>query len=860
MNRILKAADLAVGGGGKPRHYKENAPFRKSRLWAVLLSLLLSTLAVAQPDSEIEGYRAPGTRTRTAAEERRYYTGPDELQPEITRPADFARLSEAEAGERLAALRTLVPERSVSSLLPGLEEFRAVNERLRRTAKAHPDAVRMTRIGAVHGLEVNAIELLGKPNADGSPRPRLLIIGGVHSGTEKTGFESATRFVESAAKDATLRAKFDITVVPLVSPAALVLGTRENASKIDINRTFAEGKWTPESKIFGDFVKSRPAFDMSVDLHTAGDPGRDGFFVIRGDKDGGLATRIMRALPSAALLDLPGAAPGEAKVGPYALYGVGTSEIPSIEATTMDLLKKQGAKYVYTFEAPTRANPDVQVRMTLRFLDSALNNARTYGRFGPRAPPSLDAYRRADKTLDWKRVTRERALSEVGGLAHFGLALFLKEVAVVASTGDRARIEEFFDSLLTTDFYKHYGLFVAGARVGEVAYTRYLQRYIRPQFVNGMLKTNLVLAAGIALPAIVDGSFEGRAFAITVGSLGLSTAAVRAGVRGIKWVHDLKGISKPSTVARLGAGASRLAKVGGWFYTAAELAVVLYVAEAIETRVNAHLDLEAARDELAEAGAKLIEEVNASNASDEVVEDAAEDYRAAWTEYRNFLYRPLHIDEGILASRLERLARRAKLRDDERRAALDRVGRFPALERNVTRRHGSVAGYADHLTRSDEAALQDELGATLESYAKNREAHLDAVYRSNRRGAPLFADLEHLDWLLQGSSKNAANDPARGRSDPYARLTRWRSQASLSNALSNASENRLEAYSDEREILAALAAALRKQGHPSTAGILEASSARVALVEAADQQLIDGDTGVLHATGGATERVDALVR
>ena len=54
------------------------------------------------------------------------------------------------------------------------------------------------------------------------------------------------------------------------------------------------------------------------------------------------------------------------------------------------------------------------------------------------------------------------------GLAHFGLALFLKGGAVVAAPGDRSRIVEFFDGLMTTDFYKHYGLFVAGARVGEI--------------------------------------------------------------------------------------------------------------------------------------------------------------------------------------------------------------------------------------------------------------------------------------------------------------------------------------------------------------------------------------------------------
>jgi hypothetical protein len=65
---------------------------------------------------------------------------------------------------------------------------------------------------------------------------------------------------------------------------------------------------------------------------------------------------MMKALPSAALLDAPGK-PGEARVGPYVLYGVGLSEIESIRDTTMDLFTKRGTPYVYTFEAPTRAGP-----------------------------------------------------------------------------------------------------------------------------------------------------------------------------------------------------------------------------------------------------------------------------------------------------------------------------------------------------------------------------------------------------------------------------------------------------------------------------------------------------------------------
>src|SRR5690606_9653267 len=84
----------------------------------------------------------------------------------------------------------------------------------------------------------------------------------------------------------------------------------------------------------------------------------------------------------------------------------------------------------------------------------ALRGLPTYGTPGARTarltraieglPDPLSRFRRADGTLDWKRMGRDGALRHGTGAAHFGLALFLKELAVVVETGDRARIDEFF--------------------------------------------------------------------------------------------------------------------------------------------------------------------------------------------------------------------------------------------------------------------------------------------------------------------------------------------------------------------------------------------------------------------------------
>jgi len=472
----------------------------------------------------------------------------------------------------------------------------------------------------------------------------------------------------------------------------------------------------------------------------------------------------------------------------------------------------------------------------------------------PAATDRLARYRRGDGTLKWKELTRDRALREVGGLAHFGMALFLKEVAVVTATGDRARIEEFFDGLMTTDFYKHYGLFVAGARVGEVAYVKYLQRFIKPTFVNGLLKTNLTLAAGMALPMILEGTFEGKTFAITLGSLGLSSTLVQTGVKGIRWVMDLKKARQTGVLARVGLKTTRLAKVGGWFYTAAELAVVLYFAEKIDQNVNAYLDREAAREELAEAGVELLKAINGKDVTPEAAATAAEAYHEAWIGYRDFLYGPLHMDEAQLAQRLEGLARRAKIDADKRQAAIERVEAHPSLKARMIARYGSLEAYAEHLLSESEAEISKDVNTYVESFNLNRKKHLDEVYFSNRRGTSFLDGLQYRDWLLSGGAAGSEGDPWSGRTDPWAAWGRNRAKSSLADALAGAGTNRLQAYEDEAALFTRLAEQARDRGQVEVAETLERRAAVAKALRDADESLIRGN-GLIDAKrrSGITE-------
>ena len=461
---------------------------------------------------------------------------------------------------------------------------------------------------------------------------------------------------------------------------------------------------------------------------------------------------------------------------------------------------------------------------------------------------ALAKYRRADGTLKWSEMSRDKALREGTGVAHFALALFLKEVATVAATGDKARIEEFFDGLMTTDFYKHYGMFVAGARLGEVAYVRYLQGYVKPGFVNGLLKTNLTLAAGMALPMILEGNFDGKVFAISLASLGISSAAVQGGVRGIRWVMSLSKARETGTLARVGLQTTRLAKFGGWFYTAAELAVVLYFAEKIDQGVHAYLDRAAAREELGKAGLAFLDATNAKDATPESLRVAAEKYHEAWIGYRDFLYGPLHMDEAALAERLEGLARRAKIEDDKRQAAIDRVANHPALKARMVARYGSLEAYAESMLADTQKEISDQVNTYVDSYNINREKHLNEVYFDNRRSDAFMADLEHRDWILNGGAAGGAGDPWGGRDDRWANWGRERARESLAESLGGASTNRLQGYEDEAAVYGSMAALLRDRGRDDLAAELDRRRVIAETLRAADESLIKGEGGLIDTS------------
>lgn len=417
------------------------------------------------------------------------------------------------------------------------------------------------------------------------------------------------------------------------------------------------------------------------------------------------------------------------------------------------------------------------------------------GEVNVRAHPDrspLGPYRRADGTVDWKGASKAGLLNGANGLGTFTMALFLKEFAAAVATNDKTRVEEFFDAVASTEFFKTYGLFAVGAAAGQAgynaAYQRYLHRYLKPAFVNNVLRTNMALAAGLALPQLVSGTFEGKTFAISLASLGLSSFAVQGAMSALPWVKNLRSVAATSR---------RALRVGGWFYQAAELAVVLTVAEKIEGYVHERLTRRELRTRLAAAARR------AALAKDEDFPAALAAYQDAWADYREFLFAPALETNARFLRRVERLGTRSKQHADATQALRSRVKDFEGLP---------LEAFLARRAAKDQSATGAELDALAQGYSQAFHDALEEIETAPRRGGAFLTDVRGTDV------------PAFSRAH-----------------LTNPSRNRLQTYDDEREAMQWLA-----RQRPEQRDELKGASDQLARLSESERNLFNGEDGLFN--------------
>ncbi|RME74530.1 MAG: hypothetical protein D6785_15770 [Planctomycetota bacterium] len=409
----------------------------------------------------------------------------------------------------------------------------------------------------------------------------------------------------------------------------------------------------------------------------------------------------------------------------------------------------------------------------------------------------LYRYRKPNGTLNWSKV-KEGLKEGALGIAHFSLALFLKELAVAVKSRDKFVIEEFFDGLMSVGFYTEYGLFSVGSMGGEFVYTRFLEKYIKPRFINNMLKSTLVMAAGMALPDIIHGRFDGRAFAINLSGLFISSAAVKAGINAIRWAIPLEKLASQATWIKRLANvykASKWAKIGGWFYTAAETAVVLYFGDEISKAITKYLDKREAKKKVGEATQKFLDAVKSGNKAE--IEKAAAELEDAYNAYREFLYQPLKEEEMKLMMRLNKMGKELK-------GLQDAYNRYMDLYNSDPVKYAALKTMADNLKNGKIRDLERDMEEAFKIYERNRGKLLKEIYTDNLRNAPLVNnDIDTIN-ALDGRTGG-------GVGGLFDRATNWWKARSIKKAFSNPSDNRLETYADEGDILRlALAMTSRK--------------------------------------------------
>ncbi|MCA8923275.1 MAG: hypothetical protein KDD82_15775 [Planctomycetes bacterium] len=412
------------------------------------------------------------------------------------------------------------------------------------------------------------------------------------------------------------------------------------------------------------------------------------------------------------------------------------------------------------------------------------------------APDPLANFRRVDGTLRWGPMLGARAIHETAGAGKFTLGLFVKELTLVLQTGDEARMEEFFEGITHTDFWIHYGVFAKSARSAELLYGRSLGKYVKNRFANGLLRQNVALAAGLAVPQLLQGGFDGESFAISLTALGLSSTAVRLGVQGLTWIKPIQ------------LGTSRLAKVGGFLAQVGETALVLYVADRIETTLRPALARRALRAELVAAAEALLEA--AARGDTEAQAELLTRHAEAWQAWRDHLFDEVYAQDQRFNGRLTTLAESAFELEQGRGERLARLRDHAGLRAMIEGEHGSLEGWVAARQAADEDTLGLELEQAFDEHTASRAALLARVYAGERRASPLLAG-----WTEGASTwRGPATIQRRGR-------------AHLRDALQTASANRLQTYEDEGAVLSAARAL-----HPDAAAREQLAAAEARTGEA----------------------------
>ena len=231
--------------------------------------------------------------------------------------------------------------------------------RVHASARSYMEIIDLESIG---GYPIYSIALKGRQRAC----RHVLLTAGLH-GDEPAGPEAILRFLER--DHSSLLHTFDFFILPCINPYGFVHNTRENATGLDINRSFEEDT-TPEAILVKRTLQGR-CFDTFVEFHE--DWEFDGFYLFElqrsqrsiGPKIIESVKQIGPIYSSSSVDDMP------------VEYGVVQTDLEMQE-----IGKEAMPRYVFRFhadhcitsETPTRWDIESRISAHLTVLDIALQS------------------------------------------------------------------------------------------------------------------------------------------------------------------------------------------------------------------------------------------------------------------------------------------------------------------------------------------------------------------------------------------------------------------------------------------------------------------------------------------------------
>jgi hypothetical protein len=236
-----------------------------------------------------------------------------------------------------------------------------------------------------------------------------------------------------------------------------------------------------------------------------------------------------------------------------------------------------------------------------------------------------------------------RARSAVGGLVTYTTAMFIKEMAQAAQSGDDEAIRRFFDKMLTVDFGIDYGLYATGAWAGAKGWSMVEGRaatikglrWTGGNLGNRIARTQAAVMLGYLLPNLARGRLD-RRVAIDLFSLGVTTAAVES-LAHLVSTNATKGAVGARLTALL-KRYGRVAKAGGWVAEVGKLVIILYASEWISNSIDKPIVKFQAKRALGNSYEAL---GAALKADDETFAAATREFEDAFDAYRNDLNQDL---------------------------------------------------------------------------------------------------------------------------------------------------------------------------------------------------------------------------